>query len=982
MVNIAPIHCHEVEPDPVISVHCICCRRRAHLECLRKQGIDEDMLKDHLFAIHCTDCQQCTLCKRAMAPQSIVEYVEGVFESTEFMRSQFVQIRGSTGDMMIECNLCRRHFHKTCLPDKPQRNQNAESSKMETDSTDKEGEQKHSKWLCFECRVCRCCNATESLDNQWYDGYTICHQCWTQRDELCTICFKHNILDHGDFMIECHECGQWVHLHCTPYTMDQILVMRANQKKTWFMCIGCAATAMQKLQLNVLEICIKNDNTGIVVRNINSVLVLRSHIISRRVTMIEFLNTFYQIWNQYGDEVVTKMVAYLCQIMAKLFNHFYSSFLQIPYVEPLRMKYIECRLNAHRHRQRGAGAGEEYDDKLDLNQNDAISVDLDSDDTELHQSEESGVGGHSPTTIHNQVDVSMNSNADHNDEDKDEKTKESSIGQTKRCEKVQRGKKRKRSERSENTNASEVSQVTQATKRRRCRQYQCHFLSSNESLELKDRCFACGSTEDAHALVICQRCAISFHSYCIRSSIDFQVTDNTGYCYDCLWHLYDSNDFESAKRIVLKTPSEEQALPRDPDAPWTLMGSHLNALHEALRTQSLNRTLFDRFCIDNHVPLWIKPLLFDPIYDAPPRVKKKRKTTKKVEDGDVSEVGLTPSIRDLSIKSDPYRSELYSATNRPDGVSKFDENDNRRCQLCRYHIDDLYRESQICGRLLPVHNDDNAPLRGRECEWVHSKCALASTDVDLSYWNGTDRHCIQIEIGSILDVSKQYKCHLCHQPGASMHCAVTDCAMSFHYPCTLSTEMYDDWDCVDIGKRPFFCNFHKIHYNNNGNMLQDMKVVDMKRDRAILFDECLIVLVDRNQLSFVSTDVGAKSDKIKNKKKLKTRSNMKQLLEVKEGRIGKMVKDRDGQIVLFQMIDSFWSYKRPTKRTRFTYESRRIKSGSGLKYKISVADDIMSTTELRGTDPDELIKKLKNKYSLSSTSCHRILIDKKRNCFL
>merc|ERR1719242_230902 len=106
----------------------------------------------------------------------------------------------------------------------------------------------------------------------------------------------------------------------------------------------------------------------------------------------------------------------------------------------------------------------------------------------------------------------------------------------------------------------------------------------------------------------------------------------------------------------------------------------------------------------------------------------------------------------------------------------------------------------------------------------------------------------------------------------------------------------------------------------------------MKRDRAILYDECLIVLVDRNEMSFVSPNMENGNNK------MKTRSSLKPILEVRGDRVCKMVKNRDGQIVLKQMFDSFWSYKRPATRTHFIYESRRT-SGCGFRYKISVADD-------------------------------------------
>ena len=113
------------------------------------------------------------------------------------------------------------------------------------------------------------------------------------------------------------------------------------------------------------------------------------------------------------------------------------------------------------------------------------------------------------------------------------------------------------------------------------------------------------------------------------------------------------------------------------------------------------------------------------------------------EEADTTERGLSPSIKDLRITPDPYRSDLYSAQNRPDNVSKFDVNDNRRCQLCRYHIDDLYRESALCGRLLPVQSE--GVRRGRECEWVHSKCALASTDIDTSHCDAAGDGVVRIE---------------------------------------------------------------------------------------------------------------------------------------------------------------------------------------------------------------------------------------------
>ena len=43
---------------------------------------------------------------------------------------------------------------------------------------------------------------------------------------------------HEPFKIKCHD-EQWVHLYCSPYTLDHVLKLRSTQERTWFSCRGC-----------------------------------------------------------------------------------------------------------------------------------------------------------------------------------------------------------------------------------------------------------------------------------------------------------------------------------------------------------------------------------------------------------------------------------------------------------------------------------------------------------------------------------------------------------------------------------------------------------------------------------------------------------------------------------------------------------------------------------------------------------------------
>merc|ERR1719242_122761 len=161
-----------------------------------------------------------------------------------------------------------------------------------------------------------------------------------------------------------------------------------------------------------------------------------------------------------------------------------------------------------------------------------------------------------------------------------------------------------------------------------------------------------------------------------------------------------------------------------------------------------------------------------------------------------------------------------------------------------------------------------------------------------------------------------------------------------------------------------------MHFQN-----EDTSLLNMERNRVNLYDQCLMVLVDRNDMKFTSST--RKMERDPKSKKMKKRSNLKQLYQMRGNRVGKMVQDRSGNCVLIQIYDSFWSYKRPGQRTKFIYESRKNYGRDGYTFKISVADDPSSGANFCGTDQDELIEKLKEEYPESASS-ERLLLDKRR----
>eukprot|EP01083_Nonionella_stella_P130921 397474_1 len=800
MINVAPVCTVNKQSDPIISIHCICCRRRAHVKCLQKAGISREMLKKHLLAIHCDECKACALCKRQVEPQCIVEWIKRTFDVSQFIEHHFVQEKEWRKQHMIECNLCRRNFHKKCLP-------NAKNVEWKE-------EEEHELWLCFDCRVCRCCNGTTSIHNEWHEGYTLCSACFASKDDICKVCFKRNKeVQHEPFWIECHECKASVHLSCSPYSLDELFVMQCRKMVTYYICLACNEKRMQRTQFNVLRYLITNDNeSGMVIKHIHSILMLRTHVLSGRMTLLHFVNVFQEIWSDYDAQTVQQMMDFICEVVAKYFNHFYTSQLQ------------------------SSGA---QDKQLPI-------------------------------------------------------------------------------------------QVIRKKDGASC-SYECRYVSKHEVLILNDICSACGSSQDAHHMIICKRCGLCVHSYCIRSNIDFEKTDNTWYCYSCVWYFYENKVNKMARQMVMKQKQNEQI------SEWKMKATHLKELFELLQKNALTEDALNAFILNHEIPLWIKPLLFDVVNDAQCFTKyRKRMTTK-------AAVCDAPASPPAQSKPDaPPLSALYCSVEYQDGATL---KDNRTCEVCKYDAGDRHAAA-VCGRLLPVQFE-----RRQDCAWIHSKCALSSTDCDVRHSNSYGSNMICIDMTDTLNRALQYKCHICSRFGASMHCSVTDCTLSYHYPCIVTSQMYDeDWRYND---RPFFCNMHKMHFNNNHYTFgDDVKIIDTKRNTQNLYDECLMLLYDRNNMMFVSHSQSHAPSKAK------------QLFEIAGNTVIKSVKDKNGEVVIHQVYDTFWSYCNVGKRTQFVYESYR--SGPAAEpsflYKLIAMDDPMSSHRFCGRDANKLFQKLIQKY--------------------
>ena len=68
-----------------------------------------------------------------------------------------------------------------------------------------------------------------------------------------------------------------------------------------------------------------------------------------------------------------------------------------------------------------------------------------------------------------------------------------------------------------------------------------HYIRFKTTHCLHDPCVVCGSSEDDQKKTMCQICGVKYHKYCIRSLIDYNGTNNVGFCYDCLWNLHQNN---------------------------------------------------------------------------------------------------------------------------------------------------------------------------------------------------------------------------------------------------------------------------------------------------------------------------------------------------------------------------------------------------------------------------------------------------------
>ena len=780
-VNISPSRTKNKKVDPMNSVHCICCKKRAHIACLKKPfGIDRDKLKNHLLQIHCDQCKNCALCKRELKPQTMIQWTKQAFHEDSFMEKRY-----QSKTDFIECDLCRRNFHKKCLPNDDNDNLNKENG----------------GWLCVDCRECKCCNVTRS--EKWFDGGTLCNKCNDIKNmgKLCQICCKHNYnAIHEPFWIQCMECDKFVHIQCSPFTLNELV--KTKNKKTFYVCTKCNDKTIKKLMLNTLEILIEKDLTGIVVNHINSILLLRTSIIQERISLVRFVNMLHKIWEIYDATVVDKMIDYTCQIIARFFNHLFAARLQVLAYKKNKMKVINVIHDKQRY---------------------------------LKQEEK------------------------------------------------------------DNYNYQCM--------------YKCKYITSNE---FKINCYSCGSPQDEDNMIICNNCCISFHPYCVKSTNNYHNNNqNDTFCPNCLWQQYCQKG--KAQNVENDVDDDDDDDDDDNQNLWVLMGSCLKQLYQLLDLYRTNPNIYDydEFIMNNEIPLWIKPLLFDPVNDITPKLKK-RTTTTRVGNDPTQPVGLAPSLR-------------QSLTN-------INKNDTRKCELCNYHINDMEKAAKVCGRLLPIKSSYNK----KECKWVHAKCALASTNINVK--RITDM--IEIDITETLNISKQYKCHICHQIGASIHCSISDCTLSYHYPCMVVSEIYDSWN---YHQRPFFCNMHSMHYNNNDHILHGVKLIDINNNKynKILNDNTMIIVTDNSQIGIIG-------------------KNNIAISEIDGNRIEESTKK--GDVVIMKTLKfQFWSYKNENDRGQFEIEANRKRNGQGWKFKMSVYDDPDQLNETFD-DIQELIEKMYEKY--------------------
>eukprot|EP01084_Bolivina_argentea_P099895 179495_1 len=118
--------------------------------------------------------------------------------------------------------------------------------------------------------------------------------------------------------------------------------------------------------------------------------------------------------------------------------------------------------------------------------------------------------------------------------------------------------------------------------------------------------------------------------------------------------------------------------------------------------------------------------------------------------------------------------------------------------------------------------------------------------------------------------------------------------------------MYDNWN---YNSKPFFCNMHKIHYNNDTNIINQI------RNKNNLYDKCCINLYN----DYINDNNN-------------NNNNNNECFKVKGNVIFKKLKDRNNNVILYQIYDMFWSYCNIGKRTQFIYET--YKCNNKYKYKL------------------------------------------------
>ena len=127
----------------------------------------------------------------------------------------------NSGDR-LRCSQCTHAFHQECLLPSQQK------------MIDKQ-----TAWKCGQCLRCQSCQTANVIHFDPDESIPLCDQCCLQRKKgsfcpLCESCYDDN--DYDTRMIECAQCGGWVHGKCDGIDAEKYQILSYLPNNVDYVC--------------------------------------------------------------------------------------------------------------------------------------------------------------------------------------------------------------------------------------------------------------------------------------------------------------------------------------------------------------------------------------------------------------------------------------------------------------------------------------------------------------------------------------------------------------------------------------------------------------------------------------------------------------------------------------------------------------------------------------------------------------------------